>query len=281
MSYRLKPNTSYRMPTHFGATPGPRQLPDGRKADLKNNPKRLVATVSYLTEEAAIEALLPPGFRLPADAEPIVTAEIQFLKEFDWLAGRGYNTLGIKFPALFRGKSGDISGVFLAVLWENLPDPILSGRDELGFNKLWCEIDEPAVTGGRYRFAAHWLGHRFFEMEIFDLTPGQPTAAGTVLATPPGNTGMLHFKYVPRTGAPGEVDAQYVTRTPAANPDVTVIERQDAKGSFRFLASRWEDLPTQYHVVNAFAALPFKEFRGAALARSKGGKDFSDQEIVD
>jgi len=281
MPYKFLPNAFYRMPTHFGPTPGPRQLPGGRKADLKNNPKRLVATVNCLTDESAIEALLPPKFSFPAGAQPVVTAEIQYLKEFDWLAGRGYNTLGVKMPALYHGKSGDVPGTFLAVLWENLADPILSGRDELGFNKLWCEIDEPMVQAGRHRFSAGWLGHRFFEMEIWDLVAKEPNTAGTVLAGPPGNTGMLHYKYVPKTGKPGEVDAEYVTRTPAANPDVAVSERSDGNGSFRFIESRWEDMPTQGHVVNALAALPCKKVLGASLVRSKGGKDFGDQEIVD
>jgi hypothetical protein len=268
------------MPTHFGPTPGPRQLPDGRKSDRENNPKRLAITVSYLTDRAAIEAILPPGFIIPLEFEPIVTAEIQYLKEFDWLAGRGYNTLGVKLPIIYRGKDGDVPGVILAVLWENLADPILSGRDELGFNKLWCEIPEPVVHNGRHSFGGSWLGHKFFEMELWDLMPGPGNTAGAVMATPPGSKGMLHFKYVPTTGRPGETDAAYVTMTPAANPEFHFIERFDAKGMFKFRETRWEDMPTQFHVVNGFAALPLKEFRGASMIRSKGGKDFGDQVIV-
>ena len=116
MSYTLKPNEFHRMPTHFGPTPGPRQIPAGRTIDRANNPKRLAVTVSYLSDRTAIEAIMPPGFSVPADAEPVVTAEIQYLKEIDWLAGRGYNTLGVKLPAVYRGKGGDVRGVFLAVL---------------------------------------------------------------------------------------------------------------------------------------------------------------------
>jgi hypothetical protein len=52
----------------------------------------------------------------------------------------------------------------------------------------------------------------------------------------------------------------------------------DAKLSWN--PARWEDLPTFYQVVNAFAELEIKEFLGGGLTRSTGGKDFSDQHIL-
>lgn len=280
MSYSFEPGRLYRMPTHFGPTPGPRQLPEGQHLDLSQNPKRLAINVSFLSDRDALEALLPPDFTVPQDAEPIVTAEIQYLKEIDWLAGRGYNTLGVKFPARYKGKEGNVPGAFLAVLWENLADPILSGRDELGFNKIWCDIPEPVVLAGRHRFSGIWLGYQFFEMELWDLKPGPLSSAGTAPSNPPGSQGMLHFKYVPRTGQPGAVDAAYATLTPLANPNVKIVERFDGQGSFSFRHTSWQDMPTQYNIVTAFAALPLKEFRGASIVRSFGGKDFGDQTIV-
>lgn len=63
--------------------------------------------------------------------------------------------------------------------------------------------------------------------------------------------------------------------------EASAINAVQTEWSQRWLRSSSCDLPTQYHVVNAFAALPLKDFRGAALVHSKGGKDFSDQEIID
>ena len=57
------------------------------------------------------------------------------MKEIEWLAGRGYNTLGVSFPAVFEGEVDRATGSLLTVLWENLTDPILTGREELGFSK--------------------------------------------------------------------------------------------------------------------------------------------------
>ena len=41
MSYRFEAGRIYRMPTHFGPAPGPRQLPDGVVPDPKHSPRRL------------------------------------------------------------------------------------------------------------------------------------------------------------------------------------------------------------------------------------------------
>jgi hypothetical protein len=44
--------------------------------------------------------------------------------------------------------------------------------------------------------------------------------------------------------------------------------------------ARWEDLPTFYPVVNAFADLPIEEYVSASVVKSIGGKDLSNQRIL-
>ena len=83
------------------------------------------------------------------------------MKEIEWLAGRGYNTLGASFPVVFQGTRDYAEGHFLTVLWENLTDPILTGREELGFAKIYCELPEPIVLGDSVECHASWLGFRF------------------------------------------------------------------------------------------------------------------------
>ena len=39
-------------------------------------------------------------------------------------------------------------------------------------------------------------------------------------------------------------------------------------------------MPTQYNIVNAFAALPIVEYRNASVTKSVGAKDLSDQRIL-
>lgn len=258
----------YRMPYGFGPYPGPRQIPEPGRRDAKNSPERVVAAVTFASQPERINPLLPPGFTALPEAKVIV--EVQHLRRIDWLAGRDYSTLGVKFPVRYAAREGEIVGDFLAVLWENLADPIISGREELGFAKLWCDIQEDTglpETSRRYR--AGWLGHEFAQIELSELSP---TSAPSGPRAP-----VLHYKYLPRTGSPGEADAAYATMTPAANPDLTVLQRFVGSGRVHFEKSTWQQLPTLFHIVNTLAELPLDACLGATLTLSRGGKDLGDQ----
>ena len=47
-----------------------------------------------------------------------------------------------------------------------------------------------------------------------------------------------------------------------------------------FHAARWEDMPTQYQIVNAFADLEIKEFRGTTKTRREDGGDLIYHRIL-
>ena len=277
MPYDFDPSQMYRMPTHFGPSTGPRRGPDGRGYDCLDNPRSTALALSFLTESAHLQAFLPPGFSL--DGEPVVTVNANYMTEIEWLAGRGYNTLGVSFPARFDGERDHARGSLLTVLWENLTDPIITGREELGFSKIYCELPEPTVLRGQHHAIASWLGFKFLDLHLRDLQRQSPDEIAAALAAPSGD-GILHYKYMPRTGEWGKADIAYPVLTPAATPNRKVLERHVGTGSLQFHRARWEDLPTQYFVVNAFAGLPILEYRGASLTRSIGGKDLSDQRIL-
>jgi len=261
----------HRMPFGFGPAAGPRQGPDGKPFDWSDTPRRRAVAVDFLTDADHLARLLPPGFVL--SGEPVVTVELQYLSELQWLAGRGYNTLGVKFPATYKGARDEVSGVFLSVLWENLPDPILTGRDELGFAKLYADIPEPRVFRGAEHHGAAWQGHRFFDIELTYIRDADtaPTAPG------PAAGGTLHYKYVPATGDWGKADIAYACHTPPGASSQRVVRRQAAEGRVHFFEASWEQMPTQFHVVSALAALPIREWRDATITETLGGKDLSDQ----
>ena len=169
-----------------------------------------------------------------------------------------------------------LSGLsFRFVLWENLADPIVSGREELGYNKLYCETDPVRRVGGRHLISAGWQGHRFLEMEIDNLETASP-ATPAPAADPELLSGTLHYKYVPATGDWGQADAEYPVLTPAQAGTKT-LESWTGTGTLRFIRSRWEDLPTLHHIVNRLAALPQLEMLGASVAKSIGGGDIYNQ----
>ncbi len=294
MPYKLQPGRMYMMPTHFGPAAGPRQGPDGRGFDCQDTPRAASYSVSFLTRADQLDALLPAGFRLAG--EPVVTVTVSYLTEIEWLAGRGYNTLGVSFPAEYAGKRDRARGPFLAVLWENLADPILTGREQLGFSKIYCGIPPPAVLKGETRCAAEWLGFTFMDMSLTEMETAPAAESGGKAAEHtvpvekdrdgaadehhPVLTGTLHYRYIPRTGEWGKADAEYAVLTPSAAPNRRVTAQWNGKGRVRFHRAAWQDLPTQYHIVNAFEELEQVAFRGASIVETVGGKDLSDQRIL-
>jgi len=274
MPYTFQSGTMYRMPTHFGPALGPRRGPGGKRFACKDNPKSTSISVSFLSNPVQLDALLPEGFEV--DERPVVTVTATYMKEIEWLAGRGYNILGLTFPAVFRGKEDIARGPFLTVLWENLADPIITGREELGYSKIYCELPEPRFCQGEAHVTAGWLGFRFMDLSVSDLTSAptdaSPEEGGQV-------DGVLHYKYMPRTGEWGTPDACYPVITPAGG-NQRVLERWSGKGTVRWHRAEWEDLPTMFPIVNAFADLEIVEYIGASLVRTVGGSDLSDQRIL-
>jgi hypothetical protein len=272
MSYVFEAGCIYRMPTHFGPAPGPRQLLDGVMADPKGSPRRLSVAASFLTDAALLERHLPEGFTLAG--EPVVTVEFHYMTAIDWLAGRGYTMINVSWPASFSGRQDRATGRFLAVVFENLADSIITGRGETGYPKLYAEIAEPRLWAGAHACSAGCMGFRFLDLAVSDLRDEAPPP---IMAR---SDGTLMLKYVPRTGAWGEADVQQVTLTPAADPDRTIECQQTGIGSVRFHHAAWSDLPTLYHVVNALAELPVIEPRGGSVIASCGGKTFRDQRVL-
>ena len=272
MSYRFEAGRIYRMPTHFGPAPGPRQAPDGIVFDSKRSPRRLSVAASFLTDPMMLERHLPDGFTLAG--EPVVTVEFHHMTDIDWLAGRGYTMIWVSWPAAFRGSRDRATGKFLAVVWENLADPVITGRDEIGHPKLYAEIAEPRRWNGAQICTAGWMGFRFLDLEVSQLQDTDP------VRTAAASDGTLMLKYTPRTGAWGETDLCQVTLTPAADPDNHIEQRQIGAGTVRFNKADWSDLPTMQHVVNALAALPVVEARGGSVTRSHGGKSYRDQRVL-
>lgn len=250
------------MPRWFGPMPGPRNVPADRMTTAGDGDTLSIA-VSALTDGAMLQALLPPHCQIWG--EPVVTVSANFLTNLGWLAGRGYNIVWVTIPVEFAGEEQMRRGDFMPVLWESRADPIITGREELGFAKLYAEIDGPGPSEDRFDVSASWDGFRFFDL--------QARGIAEAVAPPvqrPEVEGTLHYKFVPRTGGQGEADVEYMVLMPPPEPPrpgegTASVRRYTGEGSFAFHAARWEDMPTQYPVVNALAALPLLEFRSAQV----------------
>ena len=275
MSYSFRPDRFYRMPTHFGPSLGPRQGIDGRQYECIKSSRDLTIESRFSADVSQLEKLMPPNFFLRDPT--IVCLSFTYSTEVEWLAGRGYNLFGVTVPATYKGQQDTVHGDLQLVLWENMADPIITGREDLGFAKLYCEIPEPQFIGNEVICRASWDGCEFAKLTVSDLKEvplselpeGHPTQ------------GTLHYKYIPKTSAPGQADIEYAALTPAACPNLKIDQTMIAHAAVgHFRPSSWEELPTLVHIVNTLSELTLGDCISTSLIRSHGGKDFSDQRIL-
>ncbi|MEO8453478.1 MAG: hypothetical protein ABI647_27085, partial [Gemmatimonadota bacterium] len=138
--------------------------------------------------------------------------------------------------------------------------------------------------GGRTTVAASWLGFEFLTLDL--EAPIAVSTDGLLDAMRAGQgDGILHYKYVPRTGGGwDQADAAYATISPVAVPDAAYLPEMAVSigsGTVQFHRAQWEDMPTQFHIINALADLEVREFTGATISRSVGATDLYEQRVLE
>lgn len=300
----------HRVPVGFGPAPSPRQDPDGKRFDWSKAETRTVGIVVEC-DRAAVQAILPEGYTVEppsttAADKANVLFEVMELRKLPWLAGRGYNTWGVYISDVVCRRAQQKDGSpykasYMAVLFESFTDPITTGREELGFSKLWAELPDGAVSeDGKTRVhTASWYGYEFMKMELAGLKDHNPTTAPAVtrkgeLFSHPSQHGFLHHRYVPAVGEPGKADASYATFNPAPPGAPHVISYQapfpspdpcnpkestsvnGAEVKLTITPGTFEQLPTLHNVVRALAELKPGKVLEAAVQHIQGASDLSE-----
>ncbi len=270
MSYTFRSDRTYRMPTHFGPLPGPRQAPSGGSHALDETQKTTLIWASFEADREHITTLLPGGFE-PLDTADL-TVEIKNMANIGWLAGRGYSvatiTTGVRRLASDDGYPAE--GRFKLVLWENHADPIITGREELGYPKVFGDITDIVISADHAHASVSWGGYTFLELDVRDITS---------VSTPQPGGDSFHLKYIPRTGGYGHDLAQTVL-TPSGQGPLVVDERLGGVGSLTIAPATWEQLPTLVTIVNALADVTVGACLGAGLTRTTGTTDLRDQIVI-
>jgi hypothetical protein len=264
---KFEPGRRYRMPVVFGPSVSPRQMPDGSHPNMTTAYAK-AAGVRFLTDAESLDRLLPPGFTL--EGEPVVTVEFFYYFNLELLGGRGYSITKVSYPARFHGKSDTAWGPFLAVLWENRTDCCLTGREELGYAKIFADIYPPAIAVGEQSYLAAVDGQPIVRMKLHDIQEAPPPSPTTA-------DGLLHYYYVPKIGHPGEAEVEGAVLSPTVANSPNVVKFFTASGDVQFPRATFQQLPTQFMIVNALADLPQLESRGAYLAEIDGGRAYLDQ----
>ncbi|WP_279246526.1 acetoacetate decarboxylase family protein [Candidatus Litorirhabdus singularis] len=253
--FTLDPNQSHVMPAHFG----PRYIGEktsGRYHDCT------AMTVSYLTDREKLAAYLPAPFEVAEEA--VVTVYYVCNKQVDWLAGHGYNMIAVNAAVVYNGEQEQLSGTYCLVIWENLTDPILVGREVQGIPKIYADIPEHSIHGGNWSCNASHFGHKIIDIAISNL---EPLSAEDVAAGQQAQEGKDHpmtWRYMPAIGGFGEAAVNEPVTFPSENNFTDVWT---GEGCVDWARLTWEQNPTQYHIVNALQALPVLAYLPALVTK--------------
>ena len=269
----------WRSPLSFGPMPSPRQDHYGRPIPAQDS-RFMTYSIRFRSSATYLRTLFPtPEFSF---ASPGTVAEASFrcteLREMGWLGGGGYKYLGLWIHGVqyTRKDESKVHGSLLVVLLESLADPIITGREELGMPKLFCDIDitKAAEKRDSARVECSWRGQTFLRLSMDGLAEenthnGQLQTNGNGTEAPshgppgppkPKEEGTIFYRYVPAVGKPGEADAAYAVLIRDGNGSSTprLVEKthRSEESKLEFMEGDSKSLPTLHHVAAGFAEIP-------------------------
>ena len=240
--FTFEPNEEYHMPAFFGPRPG--SVTTRRYNNVTN------ITVCYLTDPEILAQYIPAPFEV--GELPMVTVNYSCAKEIDWLAGRGYNMIGVSAAVRFRGEEDQLEGALTLVMWENLTDPILTGREIKGIPKIYADIPDHQVINGEWRVNASHFSNRILEIKASELKPLSAVEISDNKKAMDGKDNWMGWKYIPNPDGKGAALSHPVLFPSEAETKELYV----GTGEVNWEHLTWEQNPTQFHIVNALADLP-------------------------
>ncbi|KAK0756561.1 hypothetical protein N5P37_010714, partial [Trichoderma harzianum] len=263
----------YRQPTVFGPSPGPRQDHRG------NTFHRLFTSFhddkNFKTSATLLRNMFPNSrysflkTRHSNRRLLLCRTAIQYgLAGWGW-GWVGYNLLGfyIHDVCVEHQKGVQRKGTNCPVMLENLTDPIITGREELGISKLYSEIDIEE-SDNTCSVKISWRGNAYMQLSWQQLTPKVRESL-----TEHESEGSIVGR------ASCESDVLLANDTRASHIDAR-RETLPHNATFKFQDYGAESLPTLHHIVSRLAELPVFEVVGGTITEFQGVTDFSRIEIL-
>ena len=253
--YELKSDYPYTMPTvSIFRNPRPWEQGGMRYGRVT------AMTVTFRTQADLAAKLLPAPFHFD---EPLVSVSIVQCEDVDWLAGLPYNLIGVEVSAVFDGeRDRNVQGTFCVVMWENMTEPILGGRDHSGVPKVYASIPNLMRHGDACRGSASHLGHPILESSSTGLSPLSNDQCRQ-LEDAKRRSNWMNLKYFPNVHNDG-ADVCYACTYPSSG---TCVAAWEGHGHIRFFPSSFELNPTQFVLINLFAELPILEVTQTRLVK--------------
>ena len=131
-------------------------------------------------------------------------------------------------------------------------------------------------------------GFEFLKLNYeLDKSPDDPDTLKKVIFDNE-NEGLLHYKYIPCSEAGfNKADVKCITMTPSkfmVSDEVEPLPPQEriwCTGNLEWKIPRWEDMPTQYHIVQGLASMPVVRIIGSSKVHLYHYNDVYHQKIIE
>ena len=282
--YARNPNLRWRGPLGFGPAPSPRQDALGRSRRHLQEQSCTTATVKFKTSRTFLQNLFPTSsfaFKTPGTVV-LASFSATAFNNIAWLGGGGYSQFGLHLHGVeYRKEDGSsIAGTYIPVIFEDLADTIIAGRDDTGLPKVYCAIDIHSRQKS-YRMQASWRGAKFLDFELEGLAAVENPTTRDVATTELDQGDLVH-RYVPTVGKDtnGKTACEHSVLIPRLedwNPTLSKATRVATAKRARVVFDKLDvdALPTLHHIVDVLADLPIYEVVGAKVVRGTGVADMS------
>ena len=263
MGFKFEQGKMYMMPVFFGPTTTMQSM-DGNL--MLHQPATVECLgVSFETNPEQIEALLPEGFTSNA---PVISVQACEFADIGWLAGHTYTLISVSTPVNFKGEKDNVNGDLVLVMFENHADPIVAGRDGIGYSKIYADMPEFTHYEGVYTAKASSWDFEFMKLQIDLNKKAEDPERMMKLAAQ--SQGKINYRYIPSVDDVTVPEISY----PVFNPkkwekpadykwEIKEPQMQFCGGTVEFREPAWEDMPTYYRVGKGLADLEIKKYLGA------------------
>jgi len=269
MAFKFTPGALPFMPVFFGpaysqnTVAGAEATKNGyfKPADVN------CLSISYETDRELLEECIPECYTL---REPIISVNVCEFNYLGWANGKKYNLININCPVHFKGELDDVDGDLVLVMFENHCDPILGGREGMGYAKILCDIPDIQYNGIKYTSLAFgaW-GGKFMKIQC-DMNESPDEAdKQRVLEVLGASEGKMHLKTLMQhhhyTDPQKFTVDIYPTMLPNwVRPEDYPWEIMEPKceygtGTIDFTELPWDEWPTFGQISKGLAKLPVKK----------------------
>lgn len=267
-----------RMPVSFGPNASPRQDLTGGVIIQNAGARYHTAYMTFKTKKSYLQTLMPTqNFNITARGGwATATFSVTKLENLEWLGGRGYMHFGLYIhnvshtgtidPSSSIVETPDRTGDLLPVLFENMADPIITGREELGFSKVFATLDE-LRSADSYVLNAGWEGTAFCKMSFSDMVAGEDDFP---VEEPP----IYHYRPTSSPGNKDKVDSQSTTISKLKIEDGSKERRWKAGGAKIVFADMegpelQKAFPTLAHIIDGLRRIEVSQVIEAGIRASQ------------